>query len=73
MKQPNGIVHHTLNFIKTRRICNAVSDVQRGGENGREDLRPIIDRWEEDHTRLTYDRIDFRPPPLACPNDVYNL
>ena len=29
--------------------------------------------WLEDEFARTYDSVDFYPPPLACPNNVYNL
>ena len=34
---------------------------------------PFIGRWLGDPQMRTYSRVDFLPPPHACPNDVYNL
>ena len=33
----------------------------------------FMNRWFLDPQRRTYARIDFLPPPLICPNNVYNL
>ncbi len=35
--------------------------------------RNFFERWWKDKDRRTYDRIIFLPPPLQCPDDVYNL
>jgi len=40
------------------------------GEKG---LTNFFNKWETDKSRRSYSTIDFCPPPLVCPPNVYNL
>ena len=40
---------------------------------GEEKKKSFISKWLTDATIRTYERINFLPPPLQCPTDVYNL
>ena len=33
----------------------------------------FMNKWFLDPHRRTYDRIDFLPPPMTCPSNIYNL
>ena len=33
---------------------------------------PFLDTWYKDETKRVYDRIDFLPTPIECPDRVYN-
>ncbi len=35
--------------------------------------KKFINAWLEDEFARSYDNVDFYPPPLACPDKVYNL
>jgi hypothetical protein len=33
----------------------------------------FFDRWTKDSTKVEYNKMDFLPDPLYCPDDIYNL
>jgi len=40
---------------------------------GAKGLTNFFNKWETDKSRRSYTSIDFCPPPLVCPPNVYNL
>ena len=43
----------------------------RRGSKRVEEMR-FLDKWLDDPAQRHYDTLDFLPPPLSCPADVYN-
>jgi len=54
-------------------IVKYMPHVFRQWEDGKMVKQSFYHWWMKDPTRKEYDRMDFLPPPLVCPPNVYNL
>ena len=50
----------------TKEVINKKGDYQRK-------TCKFIDEWFDDASKRSYDKVDFIPPPLTCPPNVFNL
>lgn len=41
-------------------------------KGGKRIVKDFVSMWKEDPTMRTYNRLDFLPPPLKCPEGVFN-
>ncbi len=58
------------NLYYTRQLKTINED---GEEEVKSDTKPFIKAWLESTKRKEYRGVDFRPPPLTCHYDTYNL
>jgi hypothetical protein len=63
-------VNHTEKQIKTAYSHECYTKMM---ENGKEKKIKCIMEWLEDPTMLCYEDVDMYPPPLVCPEGVFNL
>jgi len=54
-----------------RRFTIRFEEMHYIDERGRE--KQFLQRWYLDPTKRSYRKIDYIPPPLHCPTDVYNM
>jgi hypothetical protein len=76
-------VCNPLDFNKTKELQETMRGVKHGHVVVSTDkegnattslsMKSFVNEWLDDPEHRLYQRLDFLPPPLKCPNGVYNL
>lgn len=62
-------------FMKKQQLIDSYEHLQceQKDEKGKILQQPFILKWLRDETIRNYDDMDTYPPPIICPNNIYNL